>query len=136
MLAREIEHLGDEQRWLGCTAAVSLLAEILFCAPQGGTFGSMRPRFPYHLGRNIETLRVLRNAVFHPAHQKVDAGSGAPPIEQLIYRLEQDLEGDVAAKLRESWAYLAERAITRFALRILNSAGRLYAEEVGIRVPD
>jgi hypothetical protein len=36
--------------------------------------------------------------------------------------------------LVEDWAFLAQRPITSFALRLLNSAGRLWAEELDIEV--
>ncbi len=79
-------------------------------------------------------LRIVRNCVFHPAHQRTDAGSGSPPILGLIELLSAYQEPESAAGLTDSWAYLSERSITTFALRMLNAAGREQAEYLGIRV--
>ena len=123
-----------EQNWLWCSAAIALLAELVFCSDVGGTFATRRGYLPYHLEANLETLRILRNAIFHPAHQTTSAGSGNPPIAQLVSKLQTLQETEVSLRLAENWSFLGNREITTIALRQLNSADRPRAEHLGIDI--
>lgn len=135
MLSAEVHRLGAEGRWLWCTSAVSLLAELVFCAADGGVFPSASARYRDDFAKDVGALRVVRNAVFHPAFQNRDAGSGKPHVEELFVLLDNDDDADVrdaALRMAVDWSYLAARPVTSFALRKLNSAGRIYANELGL----
>ncbi len=135
MLAKEIERFGHEGRWLWCTAAVALLAELLFCAKSGGPFPSHDTGYEHDLKVSVEALRAVRNAAFHPAFQHAGVGSGQPPIETLYERLDNDDAAEVreaAIRLAVDWSYFASRPITSYALRMLNAGGHLYAEQLAL----
>jgi len=134
-LSQEIDRLGREQRWLWCTAAIALLGELVFCAKDGGTFASRAVAYRRDLALDVEALRVVRNAVFHPAFQNRAAGSGVLHIEKLFELLDNDDDADVreaAIKLAVDWSHRASRPVTSYALRKLKSAGNAYAAELGL----
>ena len=138
LLAGEVERLGGERRWLWCTGAIALLAELLFCADAGGPFPSHDTGHRHDLDINVKALRAVRNATFHPAFQDRRAGSGSPPIEKLYELLDNDDDADVreaALNLAADWSYLDSRPITSYALRMLDSGGRLYAETPSLPAP-
>lgn len=134
LLVADIKRFGADGRWLWCTSAIALLAELIFGIDAGGVFAS-DGRHRFDLAQNVTALRELRNACFHPAFQNAGAGSGTPPIENIIEILDNDDDGAVreaAVRFAVDWSYLAGRPVTSFALRQMDSAGRLYADAIGL----
>lgn len=132
MLATEIEEFGRDRRWLWCTAAIVLMAELVFCADAGGIFPARDNKYG-NLDADMEALRIVRNATFHPAFQSGTSGSGQPPIERLFVLLDNDDDAEVrevAIRLATDWSYFATRPITSYALRKLNSGGHLYVDRL------
>jgi hypothetical protein len=133
-LARDIGAFGDKEQWLWCVTAISILQELVFCAEAGG----MRPTgvaTDADLERDIEALRAIRNTVLHPAFQR--AGDDLPPMVRLIALLEADDDPEVtelALRLPDDWAYLAQRPAATYAIRKLGSAGQLFLEKMAKRI--
>ncbi|MBI5498150.1 MAG: hypothetical protein HY904_24320 [Deltaproteobacteria bacterium] len=134
LLADDIQRFGNGCQWLWCTTAVGLAAELIFGSIAGGTFPKDTP-FRYDLKRVVDALREIRNATVHPAFQNAAAGQGVPPVERLYDILDQDDDAavkELALRLTEDWSLLADRPLSTFALRQLDAAGRLLAEEYSI----
>ena len=134
VLVRDIKGLGHGNRWLWCTSAISLLAELVFCADAGGPFPSSTTSHRYDLNLVVGALRTVRNATLHPAFQLPD-GDQQPPIRRLYNLLDNDDDQEVreaAYELADNWSFLAKRPITSYALRQLNSGGRLYGKALGL----
>jgi hypothetical protein len=131
VLVTDIEFLGSNQKWFWATAAICLLTELIVAAESGGVFKAGKAKLSernHVLANDLEALEILRNAIFHPAHQSSKAGAGHQPhIATLIEYLNDNNEGSLAAQLEPSWSKLGTRPFTEFALRKLNSAGRNYA---------
>lgn len=83
LLVRAVDEQGSQSNWPWVTLSIGVLAELLFCAEDGGTQPSRRTQADKDLRDNVERLRRLRNAMVHPAHQR-DGGSGPPPVEELL----------------------------------------------------
>ena len=64
-LVSDIRSFGTEQHWFWASAAISLLAELMFAANSGGTFANSK-----YSNLAVTPLRILRNAT------ERDAGSG------------------------------------------------------------
>jgi len=128
-LARSIGAFGDAQQWLWCVTAVALMQELIFCAEDGG-LDPAGVATDSDLARVVDTLRAIRNAVVHPAFQLGKGGKEAPMV-RLTKLLEADDDPEVtelALNLPEAWSYLGERPTATYALRKLDSAGRLFIE--------
>lgn len=128
-LAQSIGAFGDKQQWLWCVTAVSLMKELIFCA-EGGGLDPAGVATDADLALVLDTLRAIRNAVAHPAFQATKGGKDAPMV-RLIKLLEADDDPEVtelALRLPTAWSYLAERPAAMYALRKLDSAGRLFIE--------
>jgi hypothetical protein len=128
-LARSIASFGDENRWLWCVTAMSLLQELIFCAEDGG-LDPAGVATDSDLRATITTLQAIRNAVVHPAFHRAKGGN-EPPMLRLIGLLEADDDAEVtelALRLPDDWSYLGERPLATYALRKLNSAGQLFIE--------
>lgn len=128
-LARSIGAFGDAGQWLWSVTAMSLMQELIFCAEDGG-IDPAGVATDADLGRVVETLRAIRNAVVHPAFQVAKGGKEAP-IPRLIKLLEADDDPEVtelALRLPAAWSYLATRPTAMYALRKLNAAGALFIE--------
>lgn len=127
-LAHDIRSFGHEGRWLWVTAAVCLVAELLFAARDGGVFRDQRVPHDRDAAVPFKALRILRNVTFHPAHSSPRAGSGEPHVLQLVQHLRENSEGDLADALAQSWAFVADRRMASFALRMVNSAPRQHQD--------
>lgn len=126
-LVRSVDDFGTNAQWLWCLAAISLLQELIFCA-EGGGIDPLGAANDGDLRRDLQALREIRNATFHPAAQIQD-GTQQPPMKRLIEILEcdDDLDiTDVALRLPDTWSCFADLPIARYALRKLGSAGQLF----------
>jgi hypothetical protein len=133
----QIVALGQHNLWLWCTTAIALTGELLLCAQHGGIFSEeVEGQWDLPARINVRTLRLLRNATCHPAHQ-ANVGSGTPPIERLVTHLRntEREESPLAIELERSWSLLADRRVAEFALRKLDAAGRAFAARFGIPIP-
>ena len=117
---------GNAQRWLWATAAAGLIAELVFSSRGGGVFELAAAHGPVLLP--VRALYHLRNSVFHPAHVSDRAGSGEAQIARLIVHLAGNSEPALAHRLDQSRAFLAQRPITEFAVRMLDAAGRSHPD--------
>lgn len=123
----ETVQLGKSQRWLWCTAAVALTAELLFCAEKGGTYDKETVKsWDEDQQGPINLLRILRNAVCHPAHHTMQ--SGEPHVLQLQAAVNNLNRADLADALNRSWAALRDRHMAEFALSMLHQAGLAFME--------
>jgi hypothetical protein len=129
-LVADIGFFGQTGRWLWATAGICLLAELILSAKTGGVFELAPGR-----GQALPPVRALyhlRNAVFHPAHHSNTAGSGDAQISQLIVHLDGNGEAALAQRLDQNAAYLAQRPMTEFAVRMLDAAGRTHPDTSGV----
>jgi len=130
-LRDDVRALGDAQRWLMCTAGICFLAELVFSARFGGVWEAGRVTPPRAVPRDPQQiLRMLRNAVCHPAHV-VAAGAGVPAVEQLVAYLDGKGERGRVQALREDWSLLAGRDWTYLALAELDQVRPVYGPIVG-----
>lgn len=134
-LVADVDRFAQSTDWLWATTSICLLQELLFCADDGGIRASRS--VPNSILDEVTTLRLLRNALFHPANIAPTSSKDVDPaLEQLSFRMDRDPEfANFAADLMGNWSFLASRPVTVFALRRLNSAGREYARQLGWSVP-
>lgn len=134
--ARALVELGRSSEFaMHCTILLALLGELLLCAESGGILqGNASSIFAGDEEReNIaETLRLLRNAVAHPAaanavHGEVAIGAFADYVERSFP------EETWASTLRRTPGHLATRAVAFFALRLVDQLGRWQASHWGIK---
>jgi hypothetical protein len=117
-LVEDIRRFGKENNWFWASCAICLLAELAFAAEEGGIFlgGTRVPE------NEVKPLRILRNALFHPAHHRASAGAGKPHVERLVEWLRENSDGLLAEELAENWSVLGQRKVAEFALRKLSGA--------------
>lgn len=132
ILVADIRRFGTENRWFWASSAICLLVELVFAANVGGTFASLKRRpAEYASTFALAPLKILRNALLHPAHHCTNAGSGEPPVARLVEWLAENSEGPLAELLGRSWAALGSRGVAEFALRRLDTAGRDFGRKMG-----
>ena len=121
-----------------CTTILSLLAELLLCAEDGGIFREeIIDQFAGGVGERratAESLRLLRNATCHPA--AATSGDGEIAIVALArYVANAYREERWAVRLQtqpEQAGLLADREVTFFALRLVNTLGWWQADHWGL----
>jgi hypothetical protein len=125
-----------------CSLLLAMLGEMLLCAEDGGILreDELRQRFgaPSEQWVPVEALRRLRNAVCHPAEVAGGGGASANDAGILAFadfvaaHFKQDTW---AAGLRTQPSQLAQRNVTLFGLRLVESIGRSQAHHWGVRLP-
>lgn len=125
-IATDVDAFATTNRWLWVTTGICVIAELLFAAKGGTIFriGDVPPN------PALRALHILRNAMFHPAHVH-SGGSGEPHVVQLVEHLRGNGDADLADKLERNWAFLAERPIAAFAVRMLDGAARTHPDTQG-----
>jgi hypothetical protein len=118
-IVADVDAFAATNRWIWVTTGACLIAELLFAA-KGGTIFRIDDGPP---SPALRALHILRNAMFHPAHARA-GGSGEPHVAQLVEHLRGNGEADLAEQLARNWAFLAERPIAAFAVRMLDGAAR------------
>ena len=118
-----------------CTVLLALLGELLLCAESGGIFqDSTVDVFAHDIEKQnvAEALRLLRNAVAHPA--AANASRGEVAITAFADYVESSFPEETwAASLRGTPGQLATRPVTYFALRLVDQLGRWQASHWGIK---
>lgn len=132
-LVEDVRSFGLDNRWFWASCAICLLAELVLAAEFGGTFGSRRRGREVISPIVVTPLVILRNALFHPAHQSAAAGAGRPHVEQLVEWLRENSEAPLAERLAASWSVIGSREVAEFALRRLNVAGTAFAKAMRLR---
>lgn len=120
---------GRRGRWYAATCSICLATELLFGAEAGATtLGHAEDQLDDGLAYQVLPLRLIRNAVMHPAAWRSE-GESPPFVEQLIEWLDGNSEGALAATIKVSWSNLGHPLVTRYALRCLGVAGDIYARK-------
>lgn len=125
VLVLRIADFGENQDWFWCIAAICLLGELLFGAQSGQNLKQAAKAAEEPLKNDLEALYHVRDALFHPTI--VTGGRKGSLVGKLIDWLRRNDGPDLAEVLHASWAMLAGNAVAIFALRRLNSAGRMLA---------
>jgi hypothetical protein len=148
-LVTDIRKFGDVGDWEWVSMSLSLLQELIFCADSGGIHNSSN--LPKEVARTVYGLRMLRNALMHPAfaasYKKIpgktpgegDAQPETPHVELFrpILGAHDDLGmKQVAEELKTDRSALGKRPVAIFALRQLNTAVREYAGIIGLSMMD
>ncbi len=122
-----------------CAILIALIAEMLLCAESGGIFrDDIVQRFAGNDSDrelNAEAMRLLRNAVCHPAATTEDDGEIA--IVALSRYVEHNFRDETwGPGLHANPGRLGDRDVGFFALRLLNNLGWWQAEHWSVKLPD
>jgi hypothetical protein len=129
VVVRDVLVHGRRGRWYAATCSICLATELLFGADEGAaTLGHAEDRLDPGLAYLVLPLRLIRNAVMHPAAWRSE-GDSLPFAEQLIAWLEGNSEGALADRLKSDWSNLGHPVVSRHALRALDAAGAIYARK-------
>ena len=125
---------------MSCTLLLVMLGELLLCAEHGGILrdDATVERFAGGIDERwlaAEALRRLRNAACHPA-AVATATKGEVGIVSFAEFLIMNFKEDTWAQgLRTQPGFLAHRAVSLFALRMVDSIGWWRAGHWGVRFP-
>lgn len=125
---------------MSCTLLLVMLGELLLCAEHGSILRDdvMVERFA---GRSderwlaAEALRRLRNAACHPAAVAASAKGEVAIVSFAEFLIMNFKEYTWAQGLRTQPGLLAHRAVSLFALRMVDSIGRSRAGHWGVPFP-
>lgn len=123
---------------MSCTLLLVMLGELLLCAEHGGILrdDAMVERFAGGDDERrlaAEALRRLRNAACHPAAVAPSAKGEVGIVLFANFLIENFKEDTWAQGLRTQPGFLAHRAVSMFALRMVNSIGWWRADHWGVR---
>lgn len=134
--ANAMRELGRSAEFaIHCTILLALLGELLLCAERGGILqdGAVQV-FANDVEREnvAEALRLLRNAVAHPAAASADHGEVA--VVSFAEYVERSFPEETwASTLWQTPGQLATRPVAFFALRLVDQLGRWQASRWGIK---
>jgi len=123
---------------MSCTLLLVLLGELLLCAEHGGILrdDDMVKRFAGGVAERrqaAEALRRLRNAACHPAAAATSAKGEVGIVAFADFLIANFKEDTWAQGLRTQPGFLADRAVSLFALRMVNSIGWWQADHWSVR---
>jgi len=123
---------------MSCTLLLVLLGELLLCAEHGGILrdDDMVERFAGGIAERrqaAEALRRLRNAACHPAAATTSAKGEVGIVAFADFLVANFKEDTWAQGLRTQPGFLANRVVSLFALRMVNSIGWWQADHWSVR---
>lgn len=128
-LVHDIVVHGRRGRWFSVTCAICIMAELVFASESASVGFGDESALPPAVARRVLPLRLLRNAVMHPAAWTTE-GRNPPFVEQLVVWLRKESEGRIASEIERDWSYLGHARVARLALGHLDDAVTKYAERV------
>lgn len=124
---------------MSCTLLLVMLGELLLCAERGGILrDDVMVEFAGEIAERrqaAEALRRLRNAACHPAAVGTSAKGEVGIVSFADFLIANFKEDTWAQGLRTQPGFLANRAVSLFALRMVNSIGWWQAAHWGVRFP-
>lgn len=128
-LVHDIVVHGRRGRWFSVTCAICIVAELVFGSDAASVGFGDASALPPAVARRVLPLRLLRNAVMHPAAWTAEGGK-PPFVEQFVMWLRKESEGRIASEIEQDWSYLGHARVARLALGHLDDAVTKYAERV------
>lgn len=123
---------------MSCTLLLVMLGELLLCAEDGGILrdNDMVERFAGGIPERRHAavaLRLLRNVACHPAtvENLAEGERGIVPFAEFL--IKNFKEATWATRLRAQPGSLADRAVSLFALRVVDSIGKWQAIHWDVR---